>query len=65
MGLAVKILGHLRIFTFFYVLQGWNQWILVLDVRKNCLGRQGGNWPGFSSDFGIILEIYSFASRGF
>ena len=31
------------IFLFF---QGWNQWILVLDVRKIGPGRQGGKFPG-------------------
>ena len=33
---------------FLKILQGWNQWILALDVRKNGLGRQGGKFLGFS-----------------
>jgi len=32
--------------TSFVAFQGWKQWILALDVRKNGLRRQAGKFPG-------------------
>ena len=49
---VVEIVYFLKTYVFFCkkivrfwtgVLQGWKQWILALEVRKNGLGRQGGN----------------------
>ena len=62
--LVVRLHSPLHFFRFIF--RGWNQWMLVLDVRRIGPGKKGGKfsinvwpdfwsgfWPGFDQDFWI------------